>query len=406
MAETAVSPPANTGTPAAPASSTPSSPSAAPAAAVPSSSAPSTPTTPTTPQAAKPDSPAGLLTKQDVKAGMMEAAKAALQKTRAGKPSAQGIPQSGNGSVAPISTPGAAANGSLSGEIAEAARPADAASAPNGSDPASGDQPDSGADPNADDETKPPPFNEHPRWKKLTRDFEAATAQVKALAPRAQQYDKITSYMDTFELSADDVAVAYDITAKLKHNPQLAFQALKPIWDELCARVGEVLPADLQARVQNGFLSADDAKELARARAATQTATQLANREVQLSQRGEVTRMGQAVQSAVARWDAQQVAKSADFVRLRPFVEGAARSIMAKEGMASTPDEAVLVLDRAFKQVTEGLQPLRPAASGPNGSTPRQPVAGAVTTAAAAPEPKSLREAAQLGLEGRYRPLQ
>jgi hypothetical protein len=153
--------------------------------------------------------------------------------------------------------------------------------------------------------------------------------------------------------------------------------------------------------VQGGHLDEESAREIARQRAATQTATQEASRQAAEVQRGQAAQLHQQVQSAVARWDAQQVSKNPDFVRLRPFVEDAARSIMAREGKARTPDQAIAVLDRALKAITDRLQPFRPADL--NGSTPKQPVAGSPSTGLAAPEPKSLREAAQLGLEGRYR---
>jgi hypothetical protein len=394
MADEAVSPSA-TATATTPQGDGVASQAPAPSAAPSGGAAVSTPAAPSAP-AAKADAPGSPPEKsKDVRSGLMDAAKAALQKTRAGSPSAQ---KKGSDASATVVPPADAAAGPAASQGKTEAKPNGAASATDGQ--ADGDKPGDAAD-LEDDETKPPPFNEHPRWKKLTRDFEHATATIKKLGPDADQYQKIVTYMETFDLTPDDVATAYDITAKLKHNPQLAYQALKPIWDELCMRVGETLPDDLAQRVKQGFLDDASARELARQRAATTTAANEATRQAQQATRGQQSQVHQAIQGAVARWDAQQTAKNPDFLRLRPFVEDAARSIMARDGKAKSPDEAVAVLEKAMKHVTERLQPFR--APNANGSTPRQPVAGSPSTGVAAPEPKSLREAAQLGLEGRYR---
>src|SRR5262245_16847418 len=119
---------------------------AAPSAPAPSPSPEATPAT-TTPPAETTASPGEPI---DVRKGLLEAATAAIQKA-SGPPSAPGQETAG---AKPDST----------------AKPIDAAAKV---------KPDAAAKAAEEDDTKPPPFNDHPRWKKLTRDYEKAGAEIK-----------------------------------------------------------------------------------------------------------------------------------------------------------------------------------------------------------------------------------
>src|SRR5262249_26359418 len=106
------------------------------------------------------------------------------------------------------------------------------------------------------------------------------------------------------------------------------------------------------------------------------------------------------IQQAVADWDTQQVSKDPDFERKRPLVEHTARSIMAKEGRAATPDAAIEVLERALKAVNGHVAAFQPKPQ----ATPRTPPRpGNPATSQVAAEPKSLAEAAMQGLRGTYK---
>lgn len=252
--------------------------------------------------------------------------------------------------------------------------------------------------PEVDEKTLPHPQREiMRRWK---TGLDKLRKQVDEYQPAAEQYGKVQEYMETFGLTADDVAMGFDIMAKMRTSPQHAFEALKPIFLQLAEQVGEVLPQDMRQRVEQGQLDEATARELARSRAAATTAqdqVQLANDRMAQTQ---AMQSHYAIQQAVADWDGAHTAKDPDFERKRPMVEDAARTVMSRDGQATTPQAAVAVLDKALALVEERLSPFRPAPT----TVPRQPSStSAPTTADAAPVPKTLREAAELGLQGRYR---
>jgi hypothetical protein len=228
---------------------------------------------------------------------------------------------------------------------------------------------------------------------------DAAAAQESLKGP-AEQYGKIEAFMHKFELTTDDMVMAYDIVARMKHDPVSAFEKLTPIYQELARRAGIVIPDDLRQRVQQGLIDEKSARELAQARAHKQLAEDKAKRADGNLTQATLTQRNVTIQNAVADWDTAQASKDPDFERLRPMVEDAARAIMAKEGKATDPDAALVVLDRALKMVKDRLQPFRT----PPTATPRVPTAaGNPATGQVAAEPKSLLDAVRQAAAGTYR---
>jgi hypothetical protein len=246
------------------------------------------------------------------------------------------------------------------------------------------------------------------RWRKLTEGYKTAVSERDAavkerddLRVPAEQYGKITAYMDQFGITADDMVVAYDLIARMKTDPFSALERLEPIYQELRKRAGHTLPDDLARKVDEGYMDEASARELAQARVRANLAaaeSQRANGQVNAVAANTVVERNR---SAAASWESAVIAKDPDFERKRVMVQDAARAILAQEGQPKTPEDAVRVLDRAYQRVNNALGGFAPRP----GATLRQPSSASSPSpnnVAPAP-PKSLREAAQQGLEGRYR---
>lgn len=309
----------------------------------------------------------------------MEVATAALKRTAEGSPSAP--------------------DGQVKKDAVAAAVTEAAAGKPNGATPP-GQKPGEAAELATDEEISTLSTKAQARFHDLTSKLRSADEQVGQLRGPAEQYGKITAFMDQFALTTDDMVVAYDITARMKHDPVSAFEKLTPIYNELARRAGAVLPDDLKEKVRTGFIDEKTARELAKTRAEKDIGTERLKRAEELRGRETMVSMNSTIQSAVADWDTQQVSKDPDFERKRPLVEHTARSIMAKEGRAKNPDAAVDVLQRALKMVNDNLVHFTPRPQ----ATPRLPSsAGNPATSQVAAEPKSLAEAALQGLRGTYK---
>jgi hypothetical protein len=237
------------------------------------------------------------------------------------------------------------------------------------------------------------------RFQDLTHKLRAADEQITELKGPADQYGKIMQFMDQFGLTTDDMVIAYEITARMKHDPVSAFEKLTPIYQKLAERAGYVIPDDLVQKIKTGFIDEATARDVARTRAEKLLADERIKRAEELRGRETMVSLNTTIQQAVADWDTTQISKDPDFERKRPLVEHAARSIMAKEGRAKDPDAAINVLQRALKAVNDGIAHFRP----PVAPTPRMPNgAGNPATSQVAAEPKSLAEAAMQGLKGTY----
>ena len=360
----------------------------APVSTIEPTPAPAEPVDPAAPGASS-DAPLSeqRLTPEDVRANLVKAAKEAVAKMQEGSPSA---PQQAISQPSPGKEP--KPNGVDPHPVSPEAKKAE-----GGGDGHSAEEDDDF--PEIDEKTLS--HNQQQVMARWRRGLDKLRGQVGELKPAAEQYGKIQDYMNTFGLTPEDVAQGFDIMAKMRTNPQLAFEALKPIFEQLALQTGAILPNDIRDRLRKGQIDEATARELARSRASAQTAELQAKFTNDQAQKRQAAQVHYAVQSAVARWDSDKAAKDADFARKRPMVEDAARTIMAREGQATTPDAAVKVLDRALKVVEERLSPFR---NGQPSRTPAVPsAASASPTTGAAPAPKSLREAAQQAVEGRYR---
>jgi hypothetical protein len=262
-------------------------------------------------------------------------------------------------------------------------------------------EPDGGAPPDmaTDEELATLSDKAKARFQDLTSKLRVADERVKEFQGPAEQFGKITAFMDQFGLTTEDMVIAYEITARMKHDPVSALEKLTPIYQELQRRAGAVIPDDLKEKIRTGFIDEATAREVAKTRAEKQLADARLQRAQEVHGRETMVSRNATIQQAVADWDTQQVSKDPDFERKRPLVEHTARSIMAKEGRATTPDAAIEVLQRALKAVDENIARFRPQPQ----PTPRTPAsAGNPATSQVATEPKSLREAAFQGLRGTY----
>src|SRR5262249_27911944 len=105
------------------------------------------------------------------------------------------------------------------------------------------------------------------RFQDLTSKLRVADERVKEFQGPAEQFGKIMGFMDQFGLTTEDMVIAYEITARMKHDPVSALEKLTPIYQELQRRAGAVIPDDLKEKIRTGFIDEATAREVAKTRA-------------------------------------------------------------------------------------------------------------------------------------------
>jgi hypothetical protein len=281
--------------------------------------------------------------------------------------------------------------------VKAAIAPKDATPASTSKDPSASDDPDSTkAKTEAEDEELSPEevkalsARTQQRFSKLTKNLKAASAEITNLKPKAAEFDKIDTYVRNAGLSQQDVAGTLEIAALLRSSPPQALARLEPIVAQLRSMVGETLPADLQQRVDQGYLTETDAKTLAKAQATARFAEQRSSaltEQQQADQRNRETRtLVDGTVSTAETWETQQASRDPDWHLKRDSVaELVELAIERKTREVGKPwfpnkDEIVKLSAKALETVNDRTkrfgpkpQEIRPVLNG--GASPRSTAA-------------------------------
>jgi hypothetical protein len=228
------------------------------------------------------------------------------------------------------------------------------------------------------------PFHNHPRWKEVN-------AKLKEAEPAADQYRKITNFMETNGLSQQEMVDGFKIMAMMKQEPAEAYKALKGYVEQLAPLAGEVLPDELKRRVDDGFDSPETAQELARLRARQDFEAVRQQEMAQRQEQAQVAERQRAMVSAVEAWEQAEQAKDPDWSAKYEMVQDRVMALLRSE-RASNPSEAIEIARRALSDVNARLRPLA------GRSTPIKSPTSSLSSASTRPAPRSLDDVVRLGL--------
>lgn len=235
------------------------------------------------------------------------------------------------------------------------------------------------------------PFGKHPRFKKLVSQRNELRSEVDRLKPLADDYQQVQSFMDQNNLAPNEVAQAMQILSLLKTDPLKAREALKPTLDLFASLSGDVLPDDLRAKIDDGYLDESTAKEVAALRAQNNVRAQQAQeftRQQQVRQQEQSSQLqGQQLYDAVSSWERNVSSRDPDYVKLQPLVMKATQAALA-QGRPSSPEQAIQLVESAYREVQNSVKALMPKRTAQRTVTS----ANSVSTSAS-PKPTSLLEA-------------
>lgn len=229
------------------------------------------------------------------------------------------------------------------------------------------------------------PFHNHPRWKEMLTEREA-------LKPRAEQYDKIVSFMNTNSLTPSEMADGMRVMALMKHNPTAAYDQLQTYIQKLAPFTGEELSPEMKAKVDEGFVDPDTAKELSRLKAEKEFLNQRSEELYQQQIAQNQASSQRAMYDAVVGWEAAEKARDPDWAAKYEMVQDRVRSLMATTKPASA-EEAVQLARRALSDVNDRLRPL--AGRNTNMRSPTSSLSSATTR----PIARSLEDIVRMGLQ-------
>lgn len=198
------------------------------------------------------------------------------------------------------------------------------------------------------------PFNKHPR-------FQALIAQRNGFREDAGRYQNVVNYLSENNLTSEEAANALHTFALAKVDPAKAFAELKPWLQELLVAAGEVLPADIQARVDKQEISAEVGIELSRERAKAKSFEARQGFEAQRQARTSQTNLVTELVSTADSWVAERRSKDPNFAAKEPRLQREIAFLQQQEGKPKDRAGVLAQLKKAYDAVNKDFTP--PAAS-------------------------------------------
>jgi hypothetical protein len=220
-----------------------------------------------------------------------------------------------------------------------------------------------------EDEIKAYPPNSQRRIRQLVAQRDDERRQTEALKPRAEQFDRIISYMRENSIKPAEFDNALEITALINSgNFSKALEVLTPIYRELAAKAGEVLPTDLAEDVRLGRIDEQRARELSRARAHSSALEQRETRNQERTQaeqqQRQVAEMVSNAARAVDDWAKARAGSDPDWhLKQKDVAEQVELELMrlGASGYPKTKEAAIAIADKALKTVEDRIKAWKPA---------------------------------------------
>ena len=221
------------------------------------------------------------------------------------------------------------------------------------------------------------PFNKHPRFRKLIAEKNEQKELATKYQTDSEQYKKITNFIELNNLTAKDAVEGFKLMAMLRNNPEDGYKRLQAHMDNVGKLTGQNLPEDIQAKVNDGYLDEDAAKELSQARASL-------NRERSMRQHSQ-KRFSNAAQSAseerlsdtIKTWGEATLTNDPDFSLKQDEFNDRISALVSERGKPKSPEDVLSIANDAYDTINERFksrqlskQPLKSTTKGKLGGVP------------------------------------
>jgi hypothetical protein len=232
---------------------------------------------------------------------------------------------------------------------------------------------------------------------RLIEQRNSARQQADTLKDPAAKWSQFHGYLEQAQLAPEDVNLLLGVGAHLRAGRMKEFRdGIAPYWQLANEALGDFIPRDLQAKVNEGEITHETAAEMSRLRYANarlQGQNQANDKNLQTARQQQTA---EAVRNAVTVWEDSVKQRDPDYGRKAAAVLRISQALMLELGAPQTPEQAIQLAERAYKEAGGWVGQLMP------NPLPTRPVPDStrVTNGSGArPQPNSLMEAAMLGLE-------
>jgi hypothetical protein len=251
------------------------------------------------------------------------------------------------------------------------------------------------------DLSKDPSQDELAAYNKRTRErVEQLIGQRNAFRAEAEVTQTLRNFLVTNDIAREDFQLTLDLAAAMRRGDFKAFlEGVGPYVQLATQAMGITLPTDLEAEVQQKRMTFDAAAQVSRDRYARALAEQRATRATQImgsqATTAQTQHLQRSIESTVANWEASIRQTDPDYARKEETVRQLLWSVVNEQGGPKSPEHAVEIAKEAYARANRSFAqfaPQRPATRAVPSSVNNRAASGA------RPEPRSMMEAAELGL--------
>lgn len=237
------------------------------------------------------------------------------------------------------------------------------------------------------------------RAEKQLRDYES---ELEVVRDSHERLETLRTFSEQNGITNDDVTLAFGLMAKLRGGDFKGFLSdVTPLVEGARQAAGEAYAPDLQQRVDQGYLSEDDARELTKARAEAARARELAEKAntqartvaEQQSRANENT----AIVQAVAKREAELKGEDPDYAQKSEAIKLYVQQVMKAGGIPKSRDAAVQLVNDAYDFVSKHAA--TPRAEPPKPTAPRPTGASSTASSRGSPRPTNLKDALEQAAE-------
>ena len=233
------------------------------------------------------------------------------------------------------------------------------------------------------------------RVERLIEQRNSARSELERLKDPAAKWDQFHGYLEQAQLAPEDVNLLLGVGAHLRAGRMKEFRdGIAPYWQLANEALGDFLPQDLQAKVDNGEINHETAAEMSRLRYTNARLNGQAQASDKTLQQNRQQQTANAVRDAVTVWEEGVRQRDPDYARKAAAVLRISQALMLEVGAPQTPEAAVALAQRAYQEAGGWVGQFTP----PPQQTRPVPDSTRVVNGAR-PQPNSLMEAALAGLE-------
>lgn len=201
--------------------------------------------------------------------------------------------------------------------------------------------------------TLPPEIAAHP----AVRQMQADLARSSDFAGR---FEIMNNYLQAHDVTAEEASNSLSLAAMYKSNPEKFYEEITRIREEVGVVLGKALPADLQREVDDGLLSEERAREMAKLRINEQVAVRTAESAQTAARTTSAQNQSFATGRTVEKWFAATAKTDPDLGLKIDDIEGEIYRLQTRHGAAADPQSQITLLNVAHKNVTERMRRIKP----------------------------------------------